>query len=122
VAAKVRDIRATTDVGFVAGTDYALASPLGFALHDRDVTSLAPRHDAYDDWFDAPAHAGQTALIVADRWWPLGAAIRGEFASVMPAGTLDIVRFGKRIDSYAFYIGTGFGPDAGTVAPPAGSP
>lgn len=112
VADGIRLIEKSDPVGFVAATDYALASPLGFALADAEVTSLSPRHDAYDDWFDAAAHAGQDAIIVADRWRPLQGAIAARFASVETVRSLTIVRYGRTLDRLTIYIGRSFlGPD-----------
>lgn len=108
VADAVRAARSGADVGFVAATDYALASPLGFALADPDVTSLSPNRDAYDDWFDAAAHQGQDAIIVADRWRPLRAAIAAHFAAVETVRSISIVRFGHAIDRYTIYRARGF--------------
>ena len=110
VATAVRAMRQQHSVGFVAATDYALASPLGFALQDADVTSLSPRRDAYDDWFVDAAHAGQDALIVADQWRPLDAAVQGRFETVQALQSVDIIRFGRRLDSYTIYLGRGFTP------------
>jgi 4-amino-4-deoxy-L-arabinose transferase-like glycosyltransferase len=108
VAAAVREIEKTGTVGFVAATDYALAAPLGFALADTDVTSLAPGRDAYDDWFDAAAHRGQDAIIVADRWRPLQSAVAARFASVETVQSLPVVRFGHTLDTYTIYLARGF--------------
>jgi 4-amino-4-deoxy-L-arabinose transferase-like glycosyltransferase len=108
IGAAVDSLRQNESVGFVAATDYALTSPLAFALHDASVTSLSPKRDAYDDWFDAGAHAGQDALIVADQWRPLGAAIKARFASVEKLRSLDIVRSGRTLDRYTIYLGKGF--------------
>jgi hypothetical protein len=110
VAAAVADVKATMPVDFIAATDYALASPLAFDLRDPTVTSLSRRHDAYDDWFDAAAHQGQTALIVADRWRPLGTALSARFGSVEKVKTVTIVRHGRRVDVYTLYVGRDFSP------------
>lgn len=111
VAARVAEIRITEQVDFVAATDYSLASPLAFALTDRDVTSLSPGRDAFDDWFDAAAHAGQTALIVADNWRPLPDAVKAEFGNISEAGSVDVVLYGRGIDHYTIYLARGFSPD-----------
>jgi 4-amino-4-deoxy-L-arabinose transferase-like glycosyltransferase len=109
IAEAVRDIEKTATAGFVAGTDYALAAPLGFALADADVTSLSPGRDAYDDWFDPVAHKGQDAIIVADRWRPLRNAIAARFASVETVRSVSIVRLGRTLDTYTIYLARGFG-------------
>jgi len=110
VADAVKRLKSDNDVGFVGATDYALASPLAFALHDRDVTSVSPHRDGYDDWFDPEAHRGQTAIIVADYWRQLDASFAAQFRSVEVARRLDVTRFGKVLDHYTIYIGRGFSP------------
>jgi 4-amino-4-deoxy-L-arabinose transferase-like glycosyltransferase len=110
VAAEIARIRSSQNVDFIAATDYGIAGQLGFILKDRDVTSLAPRRDAFDDWFDASAHAGQNALILADRWRSLPDSTARHFDSVEEVGSLRIVRFGARVDTYRFYLGTGYKP------------
>ena len=108
VAAKIAEIRQTQPVDFVAASDYALASPLAFAMHDPNVTSLSPRREEYDYWFDPEAHRGQSALIVADRWRPL--QVEGHFASVTQISQVDVTRFGRVTGRYGIYLGTGYIP------------
>src|SRR5690606_2410141 len=48
VGARAARLAAAEGAGFIAATDYALAAPLAFALRDPAVTSLSPRHDAFD--------------------------------------------------------------------------
>jgi 4-amino-4-deoxy-L-arabinose transferase-like glycosyltransferase len=110
VAAEIATIRQTEQIDFVAATDYSLAGPLGFELRDPNVTSLSSRTEAYDFWFDGASHTGQTALIIADRWRPLGADIRAHFAEVTEAKTITPTRFGHSIDTYTIYVGRGFTP------------
>ena len=111
IAAAIGTLQQGETIDFVAATDYALASPLAFALRDADVTSLSPKRDAYDDWFDPGAHAGQSALIVADQWRPLSDAVKAQFASVTDVRSLDIVRFERTLDHYDIYLGRGFAPN-----------
>lgn len=103
VAQVIRDIRSHQAIDLVAATDYALASPLGFALADRDVVSLSAKRDAYDDWFDLTKHAGQSVLIVSDQWRPLDDGIAGRLVSLEVAGSVPITRFGRPIDTYTLY-------------------
>ena len=110
VADVVKRLRSDNDIGFVGATDYALASPLAFALHDRDVTSISVHRDSYDDWFDPPAHRGQDAIIVADYWRQLDPAFAAQFKSIEVARLLDVTRFGKVLDHYTIYIGRDFSP------------
>lgn len=108
VATKIGEIRQSQPVGFVAASDYALASPLAFAMHDANVTSLSPRREEYDYWFDPQAHRGQNALIVADRWRPLN--VDGHFASVTQLEQVDVTRLGRVTSRYRIYLGTGYMP------------
>ncbi len=110
IAPEVRRIAAAEGTTFIAAADYALASPLAFALADRNVTSLSPRTEAFDFWFDAQARAGQTAIIVADIWRPMHAGIEERFASVEPAGEIEISNFGKSVDRYTIYIARAYSP------------
>ena len=110
IATEVRAIADTRGSEFIAATDYALASPLAFALEDPGVASLSPRREAFDDWFDPEAHAGQSAILVADRWRPLTDAIRARFESVEEAKTLTIERFGRPLDTYTIYIARAYTP------------
>ncbi len=109
VAVEVARLRRTEQIGFVAATDYALASPLAFALHDASVTSLSGRRDAFDDWFDPEVHRGQTALIVADRWRPLG-GIKELFVEVSEVTQVQVKRFGKITGTYRIYIARDYRP------------
>jgi hypothetical protein len=112
VAAEARAVAAQNDTSFIAATDYALASPLAFALADRTVVSLSPRRDAFDYWFDPAARRGQTAIIIADRWRPLPDEVAAQFAEVTKARTVTIERFGRHIDSYTIYVARAYSPSS----------
>jgi 4-amino-4-deoxy-L-arabinose transferase-like glycosyltransferase len=114
VADAVKQVRTDNTIGFVGATDYALASPLAFALHDRDVTSLSMHRDGYDDWFDPEAHRGQDAIIVADYWRQLDPAVAAQFTSVEPVRLFDITRFGKVLDHITIYVAHDFAPAPAT--------
>jgi hypothetical protein len=110
VAVRVEAAKAGRDVGFVATPSYETAGPLGYALHDKEVTSLAGRMDAFDDWFDATAHAGQAALILGDRWRGLGDDVRAHFEQVDEIDRFEVFRAGRAIDEYVIYYATGYRP------------
>lgn len=112
VATAVTDLKAKEPIGFVAATDYALASPLAFALRDADVTSFSLHRDGYDDWFDPKQHAGQTALIVADNWRPLASEFVAQFASIEVAKTVDVIQLGHPLDHYTIYIARAYAPSS----------
>jgi hypothetical protein len=110
VIPEIEKIRATRDIGFIATPWYASAGALAFALRDPDVTSLFAGRDAFDDWFDPRAHAGQDALIVADRKRGLTPEIESQFESVRRLKRVDIVRNGYVIERYSIYIARGYTP------------
>jgi 4-amino-4-deoxy-L-arabinose transferase-like glycosyltransferase len=108
VAAKVAALRDANPGAFLAATDYTIAAELGFATHDRNTTSLSPRLDAFDFWFDPAAHQGQSAIIVTDGWRPLYPEVRAQFVSVEDMGNVAVARFGYPIDQYTLYVARGF--------------
>ena len=81
-------------------------------MRDRDVTSLFPGRDAFDYWFDPAAHAGQNALIVADRKRGLTEAIQSQFKSVRRIKRLNIVINGYVVERYSIYIAREFAPSS----------
>ncbi len=96
--------------GFVAGVDYTTASLLAFALKDRDVVSLAPGQDQYDFWFDAKAHAGQDAILYADRWRPIDRAIERRFDSIEQIGSEVVTAQGRTLYRQRIYLAKGYRP------------
>lgn len=104
VIPEIEKLRAANDIGFIGAPHYTSASALAFALQDADVVSLAPTRDAFDDWFDPAAHAGQDAILVANRKIPVYGAIQALFASVELVATIDIMRNGYLIERYSIYI------------------
>jgi 4-amino-4-deoxy-L-arabinose transferase-like glycosyltransferase len=110
VAREVDAVAKAEGTDFIAGTEYSLASPLAFALADPDVVSLAARVEAFDFWFEPQSRAGQTAIIVGDRWRPLSDDIRQQFGSVEEVKTIAIERLGKPVDTYTIYIARAYAP------------
>jgi 4-amino-4-deoxy-L-arabinose transferase-like glycosyltransferase len=110
IAPEVRRIAQDQGTDFIATSDYALAGPLAFALQNPDVVSLSGRTEAFDFWFDAPAHAGQTAIVLADRWRGLDDSVTARFASIEPVKDIEIVHFGKHVDRYTIYIARAYSP------------
>lgn len=111
-AAAVAAARSEHGAGFVATPDYTTASLLGFAMGARDVTSLSPATDQFDFWFDAAAHAGQTAILFADDWRPLTPAVTALFTQVTLLAEIPVERFGRPLDVHRIYLARGFRPDA----------
>jgi 4-amino-4-deoxy-L-arabinose transferase-like glycosyltransferase len=112
VIPEVEKALAEHDIGFIATPWYASAGALAFALHDRDVTSLFPGRDAFDYWFDPTAHAGQNALIVADRKRGVTDAIKSQFASVERIKVVHVRRSGYVIERYSIYIARAYAPSS----------
>jgi 4-amino-4-deoxy-L-arabinose transferase-like glycosyltransferase len=112
VAPRVQAIAAASDADFIATTDYGLASQLGFALKDRDVTSLNPRRDQFDFWFEPSTHAAGRAVIVSDLWRPLTEEIEARFERVTPVETVAVSRQGIGVATYQISLGEGYRPEA----------
>lgn len=110
-AAAVEAARTSNGAGFIAATDYTIASLLGFAMGDRDVTSLSPRTEQYDYWFDAKAHAGEDAILLIDRWVPLTNTTRRKFDSLTQVDKLDVKVGGVTLNTFRIYLAKGFRPD-----------
>lgn len=109
VAAAVEQAKADNHAGFVATPDYTTASLLGFAMRDSDVTSLSAHTEAFDYWFDSAAHAGQDAILFADRWRPLR-GLPHHFASVEKLADIPLVLGGRQIDTRHLYLAKGYIP------------
>lgn len=110
VAPQVAALKIANGARFIAATDYTLASPLAFALKDKTVTSLSQDTDEFDYWFDATAHRGESAILVADHWRPLTPAITTQFQSLQLLASVPITRFGYTLGSESIYLGKGFEP------------
>ena len=110
-AAAVEAARQANGAGFVATPDYTTASLLAFAMADRDVTSLSPKTDQFDFWFDSAAHAGESAILFGDDWRPLSGAVASQFEEVTLLEEIAVSRFGKPLDTHRIYLGRGFRPN-----------
>jgi hypothetical protein len=106
----VRAAKAENGATFIATADYTTAALLGFALADKDVTSLNPRRDQFDYWFDEAAHAGADAILLGDTWRPLTGEVMARFEAVVPLAEIPVIRNGKEIDRHRIYLGRGFIP------------
>lgn len=109
VTAEIRRVSAEHAPDFVAATRYDVASPLGFALADRDVISLGGR-EAFDDWTDYEALRGKTGLIVGDRWRRLPDQLRAQFSEVTVLSEFVVDRFGKRVNNFTLYLARNYQP------------
>ena len=66
---------------FLGASRYTYAAQLGFQLHDTDVAAFNPLRSQNDYWWDAAAHSGRDAIIIADRTFKIDEASK-HFASV----------------------------------------
>jgi hypothetical protein len=107
VAAQIRTLEQSHDVGFVAATRYTTAAQLGFAMHDPDVVAIAARHDQYDYWFDPAAHEGEDAIVATDALLGLG-GVTPHFESLTPLESVTIERFGQVVYRVDLYLGHRF--------------
>lgn len=112
IAAEVAAADADYQPDFLAATRYTLAAQLAFQRGRDDVTALSSRIDQFDFWFDAEAHRGQTALILADTTQTIDAETRARFASMEQVRQFDVVRFGHVVNTYQLFLGRGFGEPA----------
>jgi 4-amino-4-deoxy-L-arabinose transferase-like glycosyltransferase len=109
-AQAVEKARAAHSVGFVAGVDYTTASLLAFTLKDRDVVSLDPATEQYDYWFDPAAHAGEDAILYADRWRPITRAVEQHFASIEQIDSIAVTAQGRPVYTQRVYLAKGYKP------------
>jgi 4-amino-4-deoxy-L-arabinose transferase-like glycosyltransferase len=112
VIPEIERIRAKRDIGFIATPWYAASGALAFALRDPDVTSLFSGRDAFDYWFDPAAHAGEDALIVADRKRGLTPEIEAQFKSVRRLKRITFSLNGYVIERYSIYIARAYAPSS----------
>jgi 4-amino-4-deoxy-L-arabinose transferase-like glycosyltransferase len=99
-----------THPGFVGATRYTYAAQLGFQLHDIDVAAFNPVRSQNDYWWNAAAHAGQNALIVADKTFPIAAA-RDRFTAVEKIEDIPVTdNLGQRVWMFEIWLGRGFIP------------
>jgi hypothetical protein len=111
VAEAVRTHLAEFNVDFFAGTSYPLASQLAFARQNPKVTSLYPGTDQFDFWFDAEAHRGQSAIVIADRFNAFSDRYAELFERVTELEPVEIMRFGYRVNTIRIFFAEGFRPD-----------
>ena len=97
---------------FVGATRYTYAAQLGFVLHDTDVAAFNPVRSQNDYWWDAAAHAGRDAIIIADAAHPIANA-RDRFANLEQLETVPVTDwFGTPIWSFEIWLGRDFSPAA----------
>ncbi len=107
VASAVKSAQAEHPDAFLAATRYTYAAQLAFELHDPDVTAFNPVPSQYDLWWDAAAHRGQDAIIVADRRFSIDFAER-QFDRVTRIARVPVQRQGTRVWQFDIYFAEGY--------------
>ncbi|MBK8083925.1 MAG: glycosyltransferase family 39 protein [Devosia sp.] len=107
-AEAVRAAQREHGADFIATTDYTSASLLGFALGTTGVTSLNPRRDQYDYWFDTTAHAGEDAILYTDIWRTLREEVRARFTEIVLLSDEAVIHQGRRVNQRQLYLAKGY--------------
>jgi hypothetical protein len=95
---------------FLGATRYTYAAQLGFVLHETEVAAFNPVTSQNDYWWDAAAHAGENAIIVADKAFKIADAQK-HFAKVESLEVVPVLdMFGKTIWRFEIWLGTDFRP------------
>jgi hypothetical protein len=98
------------DADFVGVQRFQTASQLAFAMDDPQIAAITPRRSGFDDWFDAEAHRGQSAIVLTDgrdnpAFW------QTQFTGVTKLRTLRIVHAGQPVNTYELFFATEYRPD-----------
>ena len=113
VASRMLELRDEYGAAGLASLRYGSASKLAFGAGPGVfVTSLAPAHEAFDDWRDEAALQGKD-LIIHDEWNAIG-HIEKQFDSVTLLDEITPTRFGRPLIRYRLYLGKGYKGLAGT--------
>ena len=112
VAARVEALQAEHPGSFLGASRYTYAAQLGFALHDTEVAAFNPVRSQNDYWWDASAHAGQDALIVTDKAFPVDEA-KKHFAGIKRLERVPVTdRLGNTVWRFEIWLGRDFQPAA----------
>ncbi|MEO8883080.1 MAG: glycosyltransferase family 39 protein [Devosia sp.] len=96
---------------FIASPNPEIASVVGFALDNPDVTALSGENELRY-LFDPSKHLGQTALIVVRDNYGMQ-FVKGDFDTVTPLAEIPVNRFGYSIGGFQIYLAKGFHPAPG---------
>jgi 4-amino-4-deoxy-L-arabinose transferase-like glycosyltransferase len=107
LAARVEAQQTAHPGSFLGASRYTYAAQLGFVLHDTDVAAFNPLRSQNDYWWDAPAHAGQDAIIIADGRFGIADAAQ-RFGSMEKLEDLPVIRNGQPIWSFEIWLGRDF--------------
>jgi hypothetical protein len=119
VAAAVQAQAANLEDPLLLTTDYRSASALAYSLNNADVLAISGRLDQFDFWYDAPALERRDALLLGETWHPICPTHRAMFDRVEAAGTVEVRRFGRVLQTYELVRGYGFraGPQGYPLSP-----
>jgi hypothetical protein len=109
IADAVRAAQADHPDAFLAATRYTYAAQLAFQLRDPAVTAFNPLPSQYDLWWDAAAHRGRDAIIVADREFTIDFAAQ-QFHEVRRITRVPVVRQGSRVWQFEIYLARAYDP------------
>ncbi len=111
LATRVLADQAAHPQSFLGATRYTYAAQLGFVIHNIDVAAFNPVPSQNDYWWDAKAHAGRDAIIVADGAFPIDAA-RAKFASLEKLEDVPVSdRTGQVVWTFEIWLGKDFAGD-----------
>jgi 4-amino-4-deoxy-L-arabinose transferase-like glycosyltransferase len=106
IARQMTAAQQETGADFLATSTFQAAAQLGWELDDPSVVALNPKRDAYDDWFDQPAHLGQSAIVLEH---PTGEMEwRDSFESIRELGDAPAQVWGYTLRTYKIYLAEGF--------------
>lgn len=105
-----RELVAEYGPDFVGGTRYTLTSQFAFATGVTAVTDLTERHTQFDYWEHPKIVPGATALILAADAFPIS-RVSAQFDNVEEVAAIPVERFGKRLNTFRIYYGTGYQPE-----------
>jgi 4-amino-4-deoxy-L-arabinose transferase-like glycosyltransferase len=109
LAARVAAQQAAHPGSFLAAARYNYAAQLGFQLHDIDVAAFNHLPSQNDYWWNAGAHVGQDAIIVADGAQASTIAEAApHFADVVKLEDVPVIRQGKTIWTFEIWLGKDF--------------
>jgi 4-amino-4-deoxy-L-arabinose transferase-like glycosyltransferase len=106
IAAQMQHAREETGATFYGANAFQASSQLAWAMNDPDVAALTVKRDGFDDWWDAEAHKGQSAIILdhpgaEDDW-------QKSFASVRELGPAPAMVWGHTLRTYTLWYAEGF--------------
>jgi 4-amino-4-deoxy-L-arabinose transferase-like glycosyltransferase len=95
---------------FLGAARYTYAAQLGFKLHDSEIAAFNPIRSQNDYWWDATAHVGQDAIIIADRTYTVAEAQK-HFVSLEKLEDVPVNdNQGKQVWNFEIWLGHNYTP------------